>query len=67
MLEPISTEGMTNDDLPELRSRVRSSIEAGRQALRDEHGYVPPVQSAAETLAAEARDAQASGSYKDSD
>jgi len=46
---------------------VRASIEAGRQALRDEHGYVPPVQSAAETLAAEARDAQASGSYKDSD
>ncbi|MEZ7961826.1 MAG: lysophospholipid acyltransferase family protein [Ilumatobacter sp.] len=67
VLEPISTEGMTNDDLPELRSRVRASIEAGRQALRDEHGYVPPVQSAAETLAAEARDAQASGSYKDSD
>jgi len=40
VLEPISTEGLTMDDLSDLRDRVRAAIEAGRQALRDEHGYV---------------------------
>ncbi len=67
VLEPISTEGMTDDDLPALRARVQAAIEAGRQALRDEHGYVPPVYLEAEVIAAEARDAEASGSYRDVD
>jgi hypothetical protein len=58
---------MTDDDLPALRAQVRAAIEAGRQALRDEHGYAPPVYLAAEARAAEARDAQASGSNKDPD
>ncbi len=59
-----TTEGMTNDDLLALRAQVRAVIEAGRQALRDEHGYVPPVYLKAEALAAEVRDAHASGSYR---
>ena len=45
VLEPISTEGLTIDDLSALRDRVRAAIEAGRQALRDEHGYVAPEAS----------------------
>lgn len=61
VLEPISTVGLTNDDLPELRSRVRAVIEAGRQALRDEHGYVPPVYDPAFEAAAVAADARKSG------
>jgi 1-acyl-sn-glycerol-3-phosphate acyltransferase len=62
VLEPIPTVGLTEDDLPELRSRVRSAIEAGRQALREEHGYVPPVYDPAVEAAAVAADARKSGS-----
>lgn len=47
VLEPISTVGLTDDDLPELRKRVRAAIEQGRQDLRDEHGYVVPDDVAA--------------------
>lgn len=61
VLEPISTEGLTDDDLPELRIQVRAAIEAGRQALRDEHGYVPPVIDEAEAAAATAADDRLSG------
>ena len=65
VLEPISTVGLTDDDLPELRSRVRAAIEAGRQALRDEHGYVPPAYDPAVEAAAVEADAQSSGSNRD--
>ena len=61
VLEPIPTVGLTDDDLPELRERVRAAIEAGRQALRDEHGYVPPVIDPDVAAAAEAADAERSG------
>jgi len=61
VLQPISTVGLTDDDLPELRERVRAAIEAGRQALRDEHGYVPPVIDPDVAAAAEAADAERSG------
>jgi 1-acyl-sn-glycerol-3-phosphate acyltransferase len=67
VLEPISTEGLTDDDLPALRDRVRAAIEQGRQDLRDEHGYVPPVIGEAEAAAAEAADALKSGSVHDPD
>ncbi len=65
VLEPISTEGLTDDDLSDLRDRVRAAIELGRQALRDEHGYIPPIIDDAEAAAAEAADAQSSGSVND--
>jgi len=65
VLAPIPTAGLTDDDLPELRDRVRAAIEAGRQALRDEHGYVPPVFDEADAAAAEAADAKKSGSHRD--
>ena len=65
VLDPIPTEGMTEADLPRLRDQVRDAIEAGRQALRDEYGYVPPVIDAAEAAAAEAADARLSGSHRD--
>ena len=61
VLEPIPTEGLTEDDLPELRNQVRAAIEAGRQALRDEHGYIPPVIDEAEAAAAIAADDKLSG------
>jgi len=61
VLEPIRTVGLTDDDLPELRDRVRAAIEAGRQELRDEHGYKPPVYDADVAIAAEAADAKKSG------
>jgi 1-acyl-sn-glycerol-3-phosphate acyltransferase len=61
VLEPIPTEGLTEEDLPELRERVRAAIEAGRQALRDEHGYIPPVIDEAEAAAATAADDKLSG------
>lgn len=43
VLDPIPTDGLTEDDLSDLRDRVRAAIEQGRQDLRDEHGYVAPV------------------------
>jgi 1-acyl-sn-glycerol-3-phosphate acyltransferase len=61
VLEPIPTDGLTTDDLSDLRNRVRAAIEQGRQDLRDEHGYVPPVITADEAAAAEAADASSSG------
>jgi 1-acyl-sn-glycerol-3-phosphate acyltransferase len=64
VLEPISTEGLTENDLPELRERVRAAIEQGRQELRDQHGYVPPIIDEAEAAAAEAADAAASGATR---
>jgi 1-acyl-sn-glycerol-3-phosphate acyltransferase len=65
VLEPIPTVGLTEEDLPELRSRVRAAIEAGRQALRDEHGYVPPAYDPAVEAAAVEADARKSGSDSD--
>ena len=65
VLEPIPTDGLTEDDLADLRERVRAAIEQGRQDLRDEHGYVPPVIDAAEAAAAERADAETSGSIRD--
>ncbi|MGB3735458.1 MAG: lysophospholipid acyltransferase family protein [Ilumatobacter sp.] len=42
VLEPIETTGMTREDLPALRDRVRDMISATRDELRAEHGYVAP-------------------------
>lgn len=42
ILDPIETTGMTRDDLPALRDRVRELISAARNDLRAEHGYVAP-------------------------
>jgi 1-acyl-sn-glycerol-3-phosphate acyltransferase len=42
VLEPVSTEGLTQDDLPELRDRVRSMISDARDELRQKYGDVPP-------------------------
>jgi len=43
VLEPVSTEGLTIDDLPELRDRVRALIIAARDDLRREHDWSPPA------------------------
>lgn len=43
VLEPVSTEGLTINDLDDLRARLRTIIEDGRNQLRAEHGYVPSV------------------------
>ena len=43
VLAPISTEGLTVDDLPALRAQVRAVIQEARDDLRREHGWVPPV------------------------
>lgn len=43
VLDPIETTGMTRDDLPALRDRVRDLISATRDELRREHGYVEPL------------------------
>lgn len=40
VLEPVPTDGLTLDDLPELRDRVRTMIIDARAELRREHGYV---------------------------
>jgi 1-acyl-sn-glycerol-3-phosphate acyltransferase len=61
VLEPIPTDGLTIDDLSDLRSRVRSAIETAREQLRAEHGYIPPVFTEQEAAAAEAADARSSG------
>ncbi len=61
VLDPIPTEGLTIDDLSDLRARVRAVIEEAREDLRTEHGYVPPVISAEESAAAAASDAASSG------
>ena len=42
VLAPIETAGLTRDDLPALRDRVREMISASRDELRAEHGYVAP-------------------------
>jgi 1-acyl-sn-glycerol-3-phosphate acyltransferase len=36
VLEPVETAGLTLDDLPELRDRVRATIDAARRSLRAE-------------------------------
>jgi len=46
VLEPIETTGMTRDDLPELRDRVRRLIGAARDELRLEHGDLAPLSEA---------------------
>jgi len=38
VLEPVSTEGLTLDDMPELRDKVRNMIVASRDDLRREFG-----------------------------
>jgi len=43
VLEPVSTDGLTKDDLPELRDRVRSMISDARADLREKYGYVAPA------------------------
>ncbi len=47
VLEPVSTEGLTKDDLPEIRDRVRTVISEARDELRAKYGYVPPAESEA--------------------
>jgi 1-acyl-sn-glycerol-3-phosphate acyltransferase len=47
VLEPVPTDGLTTDDLPELRDRVRTRISAARDELREKYGYVPPVDAEA--------------------
>ncbi len=42
VLAPIETAGLTRDDLPALRDRVRDVIGAARDELRAEHGYIAP-------------------------
>jgi 1-acyl-sn-glycerol-3-phosphate acyltransferase len=42
VLEPVSTEGLTKNDLDALRTQVRDTIIAAREQLRAEHGYVAP-------------------------
>jgi 1-acyl-sn-glycerol-3-phosphate acyltransferase len=39
VLEPVSTEGLTMDDMPELCDKVRDMIVAGRDDLRREFGH----------------------------
>lgn len=48
VLEPVSTEGLTIDDMPELRSKVREMIVTARDDLRREfgHGDVPSARDA---------------------
>ena len=38
MLDPVSTEGLTIDDMPALRTQVRDIISAARDDLRREFG-----------------------------
>ena len=47
VLEPVSTVGMTRDDLPELRDRVRAMISDARAELRQKYGYVEPGETEA--------------------
>lgn len=47
ILEPVPTDGLTIDDLPLVRDRVRAMISQARDDLRAEHGYVSPVASEA--------------------
>lgn len=42
VLQPIETTGMTREDLPELRDRVRDLIGTTRDELRSEHGVDAP-------------------------
>jgi len=39
VLDPISTEGLTMDDMPALRTQVRDVIIAARNDLRREFGH----------------------------
>lgn len=41
VLDPVPTEGLTMDDLPELRDRVRDMIVEARDQLEREHGATP--------------------------
>jgi 1-acyl-sn-glycerol-3-phosphate acyltransferase len=47
VLEPVSTDGLTKEDLPEIRDRVRTMISEARDELRAKYGYVPPPDSEA--------------------
>lgn len=47
VLAPISTEGLTKADLPDLRDRVRNIIIEAREQLRAEYGYVATTDPAA--------------------
>jgi 1-acyl-sn-glycerol-3-phosphate acyltransferase len=42
VLEPVPTEGLTAQDVPELRERVRALIQSARNDLRRELGIDPP-------------------------
>ena len=61
VLDPIPTEGLTMNDLSDLRRQVRAAIERAREDLRTEHGYVPPVFTASEAAEALAADQARSG------
>jgi 1-acyl-sn-glycerol-3-phosphate acyltransferase len=54
VLEPIETVGMTRDDLPALRDRVRLLVSEARDELRAEHGFVAPVGDSADAQSADA-------------
>jgi 1-acyl-sn-glycerol-3-phosphate acyltransferase len=43
VLDPVPTVGLTLDDLPDLRDRVRAAIIEARDDLRREHGYLEVV------------------------
>ncbi len=47
VLEPVSTDGLTKNDLPELRDRVQSMISDARADLREKYGYVAPANAKA--------------------
>lgn len=46
VLDPIDTTGLTRDDLPELRDRVRRLISSTRDDLRAEHADANPLSEA---------------------
>lgn len=43
VLEPVSTTGLTLDDLPELKALIRTMIDDARHRLEDELGIAPPT------------------------
>ncbi|MEM1333216.1 MAG: lysophospholipid acyltransferase family protein, partial [Actinomycetota bacterium] len=49
VLDPVPTEGLTLDDLDDLRDRVRTMIVEARDELRREHGWTPPAEVPAPT------------------
>jgi len=52
VLEPVSTAGLSMDDVPALRDRVRATIDDARRALARELGVATPEESAEESAGA---------------